>query len=258
MPPWLSNLLQNRAFWAAVLFIGIPVARAIIREVGKARARKVMIDQTRAAELEGLRTGPRPSSAETTPVSVRSEPMSARQQLEAMAAQRRAELNRMRAQRSASSPAPPPMPAQAPRAASPRPQPAPAQTQPTSGAAAQIRAAQRSAGRTAPQTSPPPRKASKKQRSRQPMAQAAHVPVVVPPEIDEEAESSLNRRGLLERLAAEGAATDQAESERRTAISKARAMAMFGTGAPLTTRDWRRAVMLREVLGPPVSMRDSA
>lgn len=258
MPPWLSNLLQNRAFWAAVLFIGIPVARAIIREVGKARARKVMVDQARAAELEELRTGPRPSSLETTPVSIRSEPMSARQQLEAMAAQRRAELDRMRAQRSASSPSPPPMPARAPRAASPRPQPAPAHTQPTSGAAAQIRAAQRSAGRTAPQASPPPRKASKKQRSQQPTAQAAHVPVVVSPQIDEEAESSLNRRGLLERLAAESAQTAAAEAQKRKDSLKSRVMAIFGPGESISSQDLRRAIVLREVLGPPVSMRESA
>lgn len=258
MPPWLSNLLQNRAFWAAVLFIGIPVARAIIREVGKARARKVMIDQARATELEELRTGPRPSSAETTPVSVRSEPMSARQQLEAMAAQRRAELDRMRAQRSAPSPSPPPMPARAPRAASPRPQPAPAQTQPTSGAAAQIRAAQRSAGRAAPLAPPPPRKSSKKQRSQQPMAQAAHVPGVVSPQIDEEAESSLNRRGLLERLAAESEQTAAAEAQKRKDAPKSRAMAVFGPGGSISPQDLRRAVVLREVLGPPVSMRELA
>lgn len=253
MPPWLSNLLQNRAFWAAVLFIGIPVARAIIREVGKARARKVMIDQARAAELEELRTGPRPSSAETTPVSLRSEPMSARQQLEAMAAQRRAELDRMRAQRSAS---PPPMPARAPRAASPRPQPAPAQAQPTSGAAAQIRAAQRSAGRTPPQASPAPRKSSKKHRAQQPMAQTA--PVVAAPQIDEEAESSLNRRGLLERLAAESEQTAAAEAQKRKDPPKSRAVAIFGPGDSISPQDLRRAIVLREVLGPPVSMRESA
>jgi hypothetical protein len=109
MPPWLSNLLQNRAFWAAVLFIGIPVIRAIISAAAKARERKLALDRVRATELETLRTGPRPSGEQ---------PMSARQQLETMAAQRRAELDRMRAQRSASSPAPPPMPASVPAAAS--------------------------------------------------------------------------------------------------------------------------------------------
>ncbi|MFZ2872862.1 MAG: hypothetical protein WAZ94_00090 [Phycisphaerales bacterium] len=256
MPPWLSNLLQNRAFWAAVLFIGIPVARAIIREVGKARARKVMIDQARAAELEELRTGPRPASSETTPVSVRSEPMSARQQLEAMAAQRRAELDRMRAQRGASSPSPSPMPARAPRAASPPPEPAPVRTPPTSGAAAQIRAAQRSAERTPPQPSPPPRKASRKHRTQQPMAQTA--PVVPAARIDEEADASLTRRGLLERLAAESEQTAAAEAQKRKDTPKSRAMAIFGPDESISPPVLRRAIVLREVLGPPVSMRESA
>lgn len=250
MPPWLSNLLQNRAFWAAVLFIGIPVMRAIINAAAKARERKLAIDRAQAAELESLRTGPRPSSQQ---------PMSARQQLEAMAAQRRAELDRVRAQRSAASTSPTPMPARAPRPVARQPQqqsPAPAQR--TSGAAAQIRAAQRSAGRTPEQAPPLPRKTSKKQRAQQPMAQTAQPIRVTTPQIDEEAESSLNRRGLLERLAAESAQSDKDDAQKRKDTRSSRTAAMFEGGATISTQDWRRAIVLREVLGPPVSMRESA
>jgi hypothetical protein len=235
MPPWLSNLLQNRAFWAAVLFIGIPVIRAIISAAAKARERKLALDRVRATELETLRTGPRPSGEQ---------PMSARQQLETMAAQRRA-----------SSPAPPPMPASVPAAAS---QQSPVPVQRTSGAAAQIRAAQRSAGRSAPQTPPLPKKASKKQRVQQPMAQAAEPHRASTPQIDEVAESSLNRRGLLERLAVENAESEAADTLRRNDTPRSRTAAIFGPGATLSKQDWRWAFVLREVLGPPVSMRESA
>ena len=90
------------------------------------------------------------------------------------------------------------------------------------------------------------------------MAQTAHVPVVVSPQIDEEAEASLNRRGLLERLAAESEQTAAAEAQKRKDTPKSRAMAMFGPGESISPHDLRRAIVLREVLGPPVSMRESA
>lgn len=90
------------------------------------------------------------------------------------------------------------------------------------------------------------------------MAQAAHVPVAVSPQIDEGAQASLNRRGLLERLAAESEQTAAAEAQKRTDTPKSRAMAMFGPGESVSPQDLRRAIVLRELLGPPVSMRESA
>lgn len=261
MPAWLQQLLQNGKFWIFAIAIGFSIFRAVFKSLEKkAKERQIKLDRERR-ELEALRTGrptelssphsmPGPSPLLTQPSSPTPPPSqaSAREQLEALAAKRRAaidELQRRRAAAGGSSSTPPPQPTTPeqvlatilgiPTHSSPKPAPTHRQRSPQ------------------PKPSIPAQRSSPKpprDRRKQPQDYAAPIPVERPrpakvvPRVQEEPEPP--RQNFL----AETPAPTTAAPE---TLSPTRADPL-GLHA-LTRGDLRRAMVLREVMDPPLALR---
>ncbi len=261
MPGWLQQLLQNGKFWIFAIAIGFSLLRAVLKSLEKkAKERQIKLERERR-ELEALRTG-RPTELSSPhslrgPSPVLSQPSSptappsqasAREQLEALAAKRRAaidELQRRRAAAGGSSSPPPPQPTTPeqvlatilgiPTQSSPKPAPTHRQRSPQ------------------PKPSIPAQRSSPKpprDRRRQTQDHAAPIPVerprptkVVTP-VQEAPEPP--RRSIL--TEAPPASTPAPETPSPTRADP------LGLHA-LTRGDLRRALVLREVMDPPLALR---
>jgi hypothetical protein len=243
----IFQLIANnfRAFIWILIIGAIAVARIakFLKEQNEARQRT---EARKRAEQEALRTGraletphqPVMASASLPPDS---ENKSAAQRLEELAAQRRAQVEELRRRRAASTagsnesarataPSASPVP---PRAPSPAYQPAPATVPPTRAQPAG------SAPRPTPKPQQAPRPTSRPAREKpaaQVVRQSPPAPVnATPVEIDP-------GESVVHRLVKEAPAP--VETKRQRALTRP------------AKSEWRRALLYREILSPPLSMRE--
>ncbi len=237
MPPWLNAILSNPRLIIALLVVLGPVLGRIIKVSSEAaRKRREAIERDRR-QLEGLRTGAMPQPEERAPTlsTPAQSPTprtatTARQELEQMAARRRAQIEAARAARLGAPPRPNPTPP------APTVQPAPrpvASVQPGPG----VQTVQLPGGfvlevpRAEPQQPSPQRRQDRRQRpakAQTPQAPAPPATPSVPP-------------------------TPVVSPSRRAPTSARRLLT--GPRGALSALDLRRAVIMQEILGPPVSSR---
>jgi hypothetical protein len=262
MPAWLQQLLQNGKFWIFAIAIGFSILRAVLNSLEKkAKERQIKLDRERR-ELEALRTGrptdtpssksmPAPSplfpqpSGPTPP----SSQASAREQLEALAAKRRAAIDELQRRRAAAGPAstPPPQPTTPeqvlatilgiPTSTSPKPAPTPTQRQRSPQPKPSI-----PTQRASPQ---PPR--DRRQRSQQdyatPMPMERPKPAKPTARVQQEVPEPPRRASIAE--------TPTPPSVEVTSPSRTDPLGLHA----LSRSDLRRAVVLREIMDPPLTLR---
>lgn len=261
-----------RAFVWILIIGAIAVARVakFLKEQNEARLRA---EARKRAEQEALRTGraldmPQPAPTTSASLPADSDNKTAAQRLEELAAQRRAQVEELRRRRAAATAgsgestratpsAPPPAPARAPappvrRAPTPPPTapgrvyPQSQQTTGTSAPPGQVYPkSQQSTATTAPSGRVYPKSQETTGTNPRPARERPQVvrknpppaPTPVPIEIDP-------GESVVHRLVKESPAP--AETKRREALSRP------------AKSEWRRALMYREILSPPLSLRDDA
>lgn len=223
MPRWLQFILNNPQFLLVAAFVVLPLLKTIFKAAAEAKARKDAEARRERREIDALRTGqagPAPSAPR---------PGSARQELEAMAAQRRAEAARRTPARPARAASPPPL-----RTAAPPERVA--QVRLPGGLVLEIPTAE-----PTPVPPPPPKQASRPGRGG-PQRRGSEKPRRA--ETTPESARPMPRTPQPEPVAPLPVAAAARSSAR-----------VWLAGAALSREDWRRAVILREVLGPPVALR---
>jgi len=285
MPPFLRILASHPELIYIALAVGLPVMGKIIKSVKDRRAENERRRLMQRAEMEALRTGRTGATAEyappqqsrppapTAPQNTPAEPTPAPQTSTRVGQPRYVQLPGgviLELPPAPTGPVPnqggaprPPAPRPtAPRPASPRPTPA-RQTP-----ARQQRATQRPAAPRTPAQRPQlPQQQTSQQRAQQTAARQAsenqlRAERMLRDREEREAEERRRQAEERQRLAREEQQRKQtdkivADAYRQDAPGTERApnTVMVG-GMKLKTRDLRRVLLLREIMDPPVSMRD--
>jgi hypothetical protein len=226
---------------------------AIFRALAEQKRRRDYLEARRRAELEALRTG--------RPVEPPQPEPSARQRLEELARKRRQAMARASGTQQAPTPT---TPAQTPGRVrqivlpggivleipeeltqTPQPKPAPGQipSQPQQRSSARSLQSQPQAGRDTPARSRPSRQQPSRRTDHQPRQAMAPVRPPAQPRTEREQEPETQRTAAAASLLGAAPAAPP-PAPKRLSIT-----------FPLSRTDWRRAVVLREVLDPPLALR---
>lgn len=209
--------------------VGAPVIKGIASAMRRQAERRRELQALEQAHAEALRTGrveaSPPMIPQTMPPVQVGPATAARSELEMMAAQRRAQIEAMRARRQA------PPTQQVPRRVETAPMPMPSAPPP------------QPVQRQGPTKGD--RKRQREQARREAEAQAAR---------DEAAEAARREAEAKNRRRAQTAA--EAAAPKTTSGERRRRPISIITGGDASRVRWRQAMILREVLGPPASMRE--
>lgn len=240
-----------QTLWLLII-VGIPVVRGFLKALGEQKRKSDALAARKRAEAEAMRTGRPMAPAATEPVAE----VSARQRLEELAQRRRQAMTQAQAQiqtQAARVPARPPrLPATPPSA--PRPSPGPVavrQVRLPGGIVLEVPVEQSPRPETlALPRAQPARSSAGKKRTPEQRRKIAEERA----RRDEEAEAADNRR----REGIKPAQPEPAAVAPPTTAHIARpARSLAAMFRPSNRAEWQRAVILNEVLSPPVGMRGS-
>lgn len=279
MPGWMQQLFQNGKFWVFAIAIGVSVVGKILKgleERSKAREAKLNRDKR---ELEALRTGrpvdaaaptqiatpqPQPTVPSASASQRTSVQASAREQLEALAAKRRAAIDELQRRRAAQA-------SPQPTSRSPEPGPTtpeqvlatilgiPTPTQggsPTGRGQAPSRTT-RPANRPKPATPQPRGQAQPVRDRRQGVHQNYPAPVPIQRPVPRQAPPSPRppreetKRAVEVASVAPEAASQTPEPTPSGATTRTDPLGLRS----LSRGDLRRAIVLREIMDPPLALR---
>lgn len=273
----IFNFIKNNpGALVTLIIIGAPIVSAIFKAMAQKKQQRDAMIARDHAELESLRTG-RPVPQTQAPAPAQAEQVSAKQRLEELAARRRQAV--MQSQPQVQPQARPPQLPTAPTAPAPSPtgrtrqirlpggiilevpdeMTADAPARPTAERSVQQQAPSQSMSQAPERARVPKRRSAAQQAQRQAQLQsqqnAQRAQALGHAEI-EEASLKARRAALLAATATEAAANAPAKPE-TPASAKARreAVRTSMTLKGLSRDEWKRAIMLREVLGTPVGMR---
>lgn len=290
MPPWLQQLLQNGKFWVFGIAIGISVIGKVLKALEKqGKERQAKQDQQKR-ELEALRTGrPQEVGAPTQIAATQKQPFvpwtaaaqpgvgrpgqntpgpsqaSAREQLEALAAKRRAAIDELQRRRGGQT-------SPSPSARSPEPKPTPEQMLATMLGIPLPTQDTRAPGK--PQVPVRTNRPANRPKPAAPMARSATGPrgsttppsdrgqsagsTYAAPERATSKQTPLSPPHAVQpqRAAEVGAVTPTPAASLPDAVPVGGATRADPLGLRSLTRgDLRRALVLREIMDPPVTMR---
>lgn len=262
MPNWLQNLLSPQLL-VPFAIVAFSVLGSVAKQVQERRAARTAMQERQRRQMEALRTGRSEDEPERARASApAASPEAARQRrLQELAERRRAQLEEIRKRQLSGTPVPAPTtiartstPARPRPAAPSRPMPAPARPVPRPPVPAQrVPTPRAPAHRPQPQRPQPVRPTAQQQGSR---------PTIVPSPRPTAA-STTGVTQVPDRLYS---AADAPVS--RTEVGAGAADVLRAAPAPgkhlfgsrglvgVSADDLRRAIVLREVLGAPVALRD--
>lgn len=265
---------KNPGALVTLIIIGAPIVSAILKAMAQKKQQRDAMIARDHAELESLRTG-RPVPQASAPA--QAEQVSAKQRLEELAARRRQAVSQVQTQGQPQ--ARPPQLPNAPTAPTASPTGRTRQIRLPGGIILEVPdemtadaparpAAERSVQQQAPSQSMsqaperarvPKRRSAAQQAQRQAQQQSQHNAQRVQAQEHadiEEASLKARRAALLAATATEAAANAPTKPETPTAAKARReAVRTSMTLKGLSREEWKRAIMLREVLGTPVGMR---
>lgn len=276
MPGWLQQLLQNGKFWIFAIAIGVSVIGKILKVLEKqAKDRQAKLDRQKR-ELEALRTGrPQETGAPTQIASTQQQPIvpsaaanksprsqaSAREQLEALAAKRRAAIDELQRRRAGQG-SPQPVPR------SPQPQPTtPEQVLatmlgiPVPTQRGKLPGRPQGQMRTSRQANRPKATAAPQRGSAQPPSDRGRSEgsTYAAPERAASKQTPLSPPHAIQPQRAEetGSATPTPLVIAPDAIPSSNTTRTDPLGLRSLTRgDLKRAIVLREIMDPPITMRE--
>lgn len=242
---WLQ---QNSRLLFALLFLTVGFFNWLIRTLAKQAAEKKSRDRRQEAETEALRTGrPMAINDAVTPE------LSAARRLEELAERRRQQLDELRRRAAAKvgmgAPSDPPPADRTPRPAAasssrPTPQPPARRTGPINPQQATARAEAKHAADLESRRVQDARTRREGERQQRATEQ-------------KKAGASARVQAQDRASAADASRLEDADDERRQSYDAIPTRATTGSVRIAGASEWRRAMVLREVLGPPVSMRES-
>lgn len=247
MPQWLRNIPWE-IVWVLVIVLG-PGLKGVLSAVAKKRKEREALLARERAQIDSLRTGRKAVNE-----------VSAYDALETSAAKRPPAPP---ASQPAQRPQPQPQQPQHPQRATPRPQP---QSQ-RAGAAASVR--------VPPTPTPPTTPTGQTRLLRLPGGIVLEIPVETPTQQSQQAQRQAQQKQAQQRQAQQRrGSTPQArepESKPRPAASRAAVSPIVASeistptvskrvhhmpiDLPKTRTQWRQAIVMREILSPPVSLR---
>jgi hypothetical protein len=240
----LQFLSNNPALIWALVVIGAPLITRIWRKLNEQKRKRDEAIRREREEMERLRTGrglTGVGASDALPQAA-APPTSARATLEDMAARRRAQIEQLRQKKMGQVAPPPTAPAPVRQQSRPakRPQMAPSGLTPPPQQMPQQRSRQAPARRQAQ----PPVRTSQPQRQQQ---RSVPVPTIAvePPEREETHAAAAMREDLARQVATPSAAPTVSPVRRGWAF----------TAKPKTIQDWRRAIIVQELLSTPPALR---
>mgnify|MGYP000984578829 CR=1 FL=1 len=245
-PNWLNGGTLKVAVW--LIIIGAIAVGKIVKAAKEQAEQRRRLDAAKQAEIEALRTG-RPVPVDpslpervTMSASNTNPQQSAAQRLEELAAQRRLKIEELRRARAAAASGKPPMQQPVQQVSRGTPPARPQQVTSRAPTPPQ-RVGQRPAQAPQPQAQRQQQQRPQQQRQQAKPQQRQQQPALRPPE---PAQSEPTTHRLVPDA-------KTAPTEIPTEFTARRGVRIGNT--TMTSADWRRALVLREILGPPVSMR---